>query len=135
LAAVILEVLGGIRLPSEAATILGVSLPRYYALESRALEGLVEACEPRGKGRVASPGRALEVLKRENERLQGEVSRKQALLRAVQRTMGVPAVPTNPARKDKRRRRKPSVRALKAVSVLKSEPASGAGEVKENRTP
>jgi hypothetical protein len=42
-AAAILEVLAGARTPTEAATALAVSLPRYYQLESRALEGLVAA--------------------------------------------------------------------------------------------
>ena len=54
LAACILEVLGGMRLPSDAATALSVSLPRYYQLEARALNGLLAACEPRRLGRVRS---------------------------------------------------------------------------------
>jgi hypothetical protein len=53
-AAAILEVLAGARTPTEAATALAVSLPRYYQLESRALEGLVAACVPKPKGRVKS---------------------------------------------------------------------------------
>src|SRR5438477_8881944 len=56
LAAAILEVLAGARTPTEAATSLGLSVPRYYQVESRALEGLLAACAPRPKGRA--PGSA-----------------------------------------------------------------------------
>src|SRR5262245_6994852 len=52
LAAVILEVLAGGRTPTEAAQSLGISPPRYYALEQRALTGLVSACRRRQRGRV-----------------------------------------------------------------------------------
>ncbi len=40
-AALVLEVLAGVRTPSEASTALGVSTMRYYVLERRALEGMV----------------------------------------------------------------------------------------------
>ena len=43
-AALVLEVLSGELNPSEAAEILQVSLPRYYQIEKRALEGLIRAC-------------------------------------------------------------------------------------------
>src|SRR6266446_3622667 len=46
MAAAILEVLAGARTPLDAATALAVSLPRYYQLESRALEGLVSVHPP-----------------------------------------------------------------------------------------
>lgn len=118
-AAAILDVLGGIRTPSDAAVAVGVSLPRYYALESRAIEGLVKACEVRPKGRVASPDKELHVLRREVEQLRRECERKQALVRAAQRTVGL-ALP-EPKLKGKRKRR-PVVRALKAAEVLRSEP-------------
>ena len=51
LCAIILEVLGGVRTPSDAACALGVSAPRYYALEARALSGMLKACQRRAKGR------------------------------------------------------------------------------------
>jgi hypothetical protein len=47
LAAMILECLAGVRAPPSAAEILGISLPRYYQLEARALQGLVAALAPR----------------------------------------------------------------------------------------
>jgi len=95
LAAAILEVLAGARTPSEAATALGLSVPRYYQVESQALAGLLSACAPRPKGRQGDPGRQVAALRKDNERLQREVSRQQALARAVQRTVGwsPPALP------------------------------------------
>ena len=54
LAAVILEVLAGVRTPTQAAAVLGFSVPRYYLWEQRAIEGLARACEPRPKGQVIS---------------------------------------------------------------------------------
>lgn len=119
-AAAILDVLAGGRTPQQAAESLGVSLPRYYALESRALDGLVTACAPRAKGRVRQPAKEAENLRREVERLKRELDRKQALVRAVQRTAGLSA-PSKPERTLKRKRR-PAVRALKAAAVLRSEP-------------
>jgi hypothetical protein len=94
LAAAILEVLAGARTPTEAATALGLSLPRYYQVESRALAGLLTACEPRPQGRVASPTREVDTLRQENQRLQREITRHQSLARAAQRTDGwLPAAP------------------------------------------
>src|SRR5260370_37614406 len=52
-AAAILEVLAGARSPTDAAVALGVSLPRYYLLEEKALAGLLAACEPQPCGREA----------------------------------------------------------------------------------
>ena len=65
LAAVILEVLAGGRTPTGAATALGIRLPRYYLWEERAVQGLVAACEPRPRGRAASPDRQLASLERD----------------------------------------------------------------------
>src|SRR5262249_22422485 len=65
LAAAILEVLAGARTPAQAAAALGVSLPRYYHLESRALHGLLAACEPKPKGRVRRPENELAALRRQ----------------------------------------------------------------------
>ena len=122
LAAAILEVLGGARLPSDAATALGVSLPRYYQLETRALNGFVGACEPRPMGRVRSVEGELASAQREIATLKRECSRHQALVRLAQRTVGLaPPQPPKPGPKGLRRRRKPTVRALKVVDMLKSE--------------
>lgn len=128
-AAAILEVLGGIRLPSDAAVALGISLPRYYQLETRALNGLVEACEPRPIGRVRSVESELASAQREIDTLKRDCSRQQALVRLAQRTVGLAAPqPPKPGPKGLRKRRTPTVRALKAVAVLKSG-TSGEAEV------
>src|SRR5215831_6469929 len=64
-AAVILEVLAGIRTPAQAAAALGVGVPRYYHLEGRAVRGLVEGCEPRPRGRGRGDAWELKKLRRE----------------------------------------------------------------------
>lgn len=130
LAAAILEVLAGTRGPSEAAQVLGISLARYYQLETRALAGLLAGCEPRRRGgrRGASE---LSTLRQECERLRRECARQQSLVRAAQRTVGLvqadsppPAPQAGTARK--RRKRRPKARALKVAAQLRqSEPAAG----------
>jgi hypothetical protein len=122
-AAAILEVLAGMRTPTAAAKALGVGVPRYYAREARALEALVHACEPRGhKGRTRSPVREAERLRREVERLTRECARRQALVRAASKAAGLSAVPAAKKAPGGKRRRKPTVRALKAAGVLRSTP-------------
>lgn len=116
LAAAVLEVLAGARTPTEAATALSVSLPRYYQVESRALQGLLTACEAKPKGRTRSPEREATTLRQQNERLQREVTRQQALVRAAQRTMGLPP-PLPPAAKSGKKIRKR--RVARALSVAK----------------
>jgi hypothetical protein len=130
-AAVILEVLAGQRLPSQAGEELGISLSRYYLVETKALKGLVAACEPGGgkKGRQVRPERKMELLDLEVERLKRELARHQALVRASQRAVGIGAaraeVKGKAQGKDgkarKRKRRRPTVRALLAVERLREE--------------
>jgi hypothetical protein len=106
-AAMVLEVLAGARTPTEAAQALELSVPRYYQLETRALHGLLAACEPGRKGRVPSLAQELTLVQRDKERLQREVLRQQALVRAAQRTVGLPppALPKSAGKKKTRRRR------------------------------
>lgn len=122
-AAAVLEVLGGAKSPAEAAEALGISLPRYYQLEARALEGLISACEPRVRGRSSGEGRTLHALKKENERLRQELSRTMALARAVQRAAGMPTDGEEHGLTDGRvrKRRRPRARALRAAHALVSE--------------
>ncbi|MBN2194572.1 MAG: hypothetical protein JW751_17270 [Polyangiaceae bacterium] len=134
-AAVILEVLAGVRSPREAARAISVSANRYYQLEERALDAMVAACEPRPRGRADSPTREVDRLKRQLKQLQGDVLRHQALARAAQRTVGLVAPAKLEARATgkRRRRRKAVVRALKLAERLQSaasaEPApQGPGE-------
>ena len=128
MAAAILEVLAGMRKPLEAAEALGVSLPRYYLLENRALDGMVEACEPRSKGRRCLPLKQLEQLQQQVVQLQRELARSQALARTTQRTIGLATISRSPASDGGhgKRRRKPTVRALKVARQL-SEPIEPAG--------
>jgi hypothetical protein len=140
-AAVILEVLAGLRTPAGAATALGIPLPRYYVWEERAVQGLVTACEPRPRGRVVSPDRQLAGLERELAVARRDLARHQALARTAQRALGLPAPaeahPSAAVRGkakgkgrdapagSRSRRRRPTVRALRAARLLRAEDSSG----------
>ena len=120
LAAVILEVLAGVRQPGQAAEALQLSLPRYYQVETRALQGLLAACEPRPRGRRPEVAPELTVLQQQNARLQRELARQQALVRLAQRAVGVvPAAPAPKASRKKRRQRQ--ARALTVAARLRQE--------------
>lgn len=139
-AACVLEVLAGTRTPAEAAQELGVSLPRYYQLEHRALEGLVRGCEPAPRGRVASPEGELARLRRDNERLTRECQRQQALARLARQAAGLgnpPARSTKPGATDraggKKRRVRRTPRGQQAAAHLRqqaqvSSPAGPGGQ-------
>ena len=140
-AAAILEVLAGVRRPSEAAQALGTSLPRYYQLEQRALAGLLRACEPSLRGPRLDPTRQLAKLERENQRLKRECDRQQALVRMAERSLGLPApAAVKPPSKGAeapaksgvklRRQRRPSVRAWQVARDLRrdAEAAMSAAE-------
>lgn len=136
-AAAILEVLAGLRTPTDAATAMGVSVARYYLWEQRALEGLVAACEPRPGGKVASHQHEIALLQKEVARLRQDCARQQALVRASHRTVGLgpPLQATlKPGSKaaDKasgrsggkvKRKRRPVARALKAAATLRTAPS------------
>jgi hypothetical protein len=119
-AAAVLEVLGGAKSPPEAAEGLGIALPSYYLLEARALQGLVSACEPKPRGRAPGEGKTFLALKRENERLRQDLTRTQALTRAVQRAAGMMQTKEDAPHADApvRRRRRATARALRAAREL-----------------
>jgi hypothetical protein len=120
-AAIILEVLAGLRTPGEGAEALAISSMRYYVLERRALEGMVGGLEPRPKGKRRRVEDTVAQLTREKTRLERELGRMQALVRAGQRAMRLPPVPSREKSKgDNRRRRRPAVRAVKAVALLRA---------------
>ncbi len=121
LMAAILEVLAGARTPTAAAQALGMSLPRYYAMELRALHGMLEACQLRPLGRRRRAESELAALRRETEQLRRECARQQALLRAAQRTVGLAPATTVTKPDGKKRRRRPTARALKAAARLQEE--------------
>jgi hypothetical protein len=142
-AAALLEVLAGQCTPSQAATALGVSLPNFYLLERRALEGLAASCEPRPKGR-GRPDTLRQLAQRERElaRCQRECQRQAALARATQRVVGLAGL-SNAGRSGStksgstksgsngtgkgtvkgtgrtKRKRRPVVRALRAAKLLR----------------
>lgn len=99
--ALILEAIAGLRTTQEAADALGVAMPRYYVLETRALEGFLQALEPRRRGRKRSDDQKIAALEADVKRLEREVRRYQALQRASQRALGVPATAGTPARRKK----------------------------------
>ena len=130
IAAVILENWAGVRAPPAAASALGVSLPRYYQLEQRAVGALVAVCEPRPRGPGPNHEREIRSLQRQLATSRRDCARLQALLRTSQRTIGLPAVepPAKPA-PGKRRPKRPTVRALKlARSLAADSPGGSAGE-------
>jgi hypothetical protein len=124
LAAAILEVLAGVRGPADAAKLLGISLARYYQLETRALAGLLMSCEPRRRRGGRRPRNELAALRQECEQLRRECVRQQSLVRIAQRTVGLTAPTPAPAPpldgEKKRRKRRPTARALKVAAQLKS---------------
>lgn len=125
-ATAVLEVLGGLVTPTEAAGALGIGVPRYYMLETQALDGLVKACEPRGRGPGQSQAKVIREQAEQIQRLENEVRRLQALVRISNRALGVaglqaPAGRTKGSKKTKtgRARRRPVTRALGMSKLLK----------------
>ncbi len=126
LAAAILECLAGVRSPPAAAELLGISLPRYYQLETRALEGLVAALAPRPQGKQPSLELRVKQLENELEAARRACARQEALVRVTQRSLGLAALakpksPAAPINGQKRKPRKPVVRALKAAQTLRAQ--------------
>ena len=121
MAGIVLEVLAGEKTPTEAAEVMSMSVPKYYMVESRALDGIVAACEPRKRGYVRTAERELEVLKKRYEGLKRECARYQALARASRRAVGLKSPKQSSEKRDTkgRKKRKPTVRALTLASRLK----------------
>lgn len=117
-AVVVLEVLAGLRGAGEAARELGIALQGYYQLEERAVKGLVRALVPRPPGPKRDWQRECEDLQKEKERLVAENARYQALVRTAQLSVGVD--PDAPKKATKKRNRRPTVRALRAIDQLES---------------
>jgi len=87
--AIILEALSGEIGTTEASERMGVSLSRYYQLEARALEGMLQAMEPKKRGIQKTPAREIGALKAEKQLLEKELRRHQSLLRAANRSLGL----------------------------------------------
>ena len=129
-AAIVLEVLAGIRTPFEAAAALGLSVNYYYVLERKALQGLLAARQPQPKG-PPGPGleRQLARLQKELDKCRQECLRQASLVRATERAIGLPAVskPGRPSKNNKENegkqpklRRRPTVRAMRAAKTLRN---------------
>ncbi|MHC5081551.1 MAG: hypothetical protein ACYTHN_21325 [Planctomycetota bacterium] len=113
-ACAILEVLSGIRGPTEAAQELSITLPRYYVLEGRAVEGLVKAMEPRKRGKRSwCPETRILALEKECDGLKRELSRTRTLLRLARRATGLSE--DSPAKKGRRK----TNRARRVLSSLR----------------
>jgi len=117
-AIVILEVLAGLRGSGDAAKELGVALQAFYQLEERAVKGLVRALKPRPPGPKRDYQREAEELKQEKDRLLAENARYQALVRTSQVSVGLD--PDKPRPTTKKRNRRPTVRALRAIDQIES---------------
>lgn len=129
-AACVLEVLAGLRSPEQAAEALGMSLPTYYNLETRALRGLVHGCTPTPPGRTLTLLKQVRSLEIKAAMLEKQLGRYQALLRNAQRSAGL-SLPTPAAAAGKspgRRKHQPAVRALRAVEALQRDRPPAAQE-------
>jgi hypothetical protein len=125
--AAVLEVLAGLRTPQQAAQALSLSLPTYFNLETRALRGLVFACcaQPPGRQKTLVP--QLRQAQAKVADLQRQVGRYQALLRTARQGVGLaPAAEVKPLPGSKRKVKKPSVRAIRAIKALNQADAASA---------
>ena len=127
-AAAILEVWAGVRTPQQAASALGLSLPRYYQIEQRAVTAVVASCEPQPRGPGPNLERQIRALERQLATSRRDASRLQSLLRTSQRTLGLtaPPAPAAAGKGDKRKARRPTARALKYAQALAKNSSSTA---------
>ena len=122
IAVVMLEALSGQLGTTEAASALGISMSRYYQLETRALHGLIQALEPRARGPQKTKAGEIAALKAEKAALEKELRRHQALLRAAQRSVGLPAAALKKASSKKpARKRKRGSRGETVLATLRRE--------------
>jgi hypothetical protein len=137
IAAVLLEVLAGLRATGSAAKELGITPMRFYQIEERAIGGLISACEPRPSGLQPERRDALELasLREQVRRQTQELNQARSVLRTTRRQLGVATAPEPIAvkpgtRKDgkptKAKVRRPTVRALTMVRRLMKADATAA---------
>ena len=137
-AAIVLEVLAGLRTPTEAGIALEISATHYYNIEARGLQGLVAALEPKPPGK--RPDLSLKIAELEGEKkvLAAELARTHGLLRMARNAIGI----RSPEREDSegrtkkpRGKRKASVRARRAVKGLLGGDAATTDDLKESKAP
>lgn len=124
-AVAVLQVMAGELRPSEASARLSLSVNRYYQLEARALVAMVEALEPRPRGRRGGRDAELVRLRKAKVRAEQDATRFQALLRISQRALALsaPTLSTGGAKGAKaaataRKARRPRVRARRLIVSL-----------------
>jgi len=128
-ASVFLEALSGVLGPQAASEALQMALPRYYQLEVRVLQAIVDALEPRPRGRRPDLERELSKKDKEARRLERELRRYQTLHRASQRALGISSSPPPKAgaqsgeRQKKVRRRRQRSRGERLAEALRSDAA------------
>ena len=124
-ATVILEAMCGLRTTQEASDELRIALVRYYVLETRMLQAMIDGLEPRARGRKGDMEAELKLLRDENKRLEREVMRLQALHRVTQRAVCVKPEPSKKAAKTKdgkpvrKRRARTKSRGERVLEALK----------------
>jgi hypothetical protein len=124
----VLEALSGEVGTTEAAEQLGVTLSRYYQLETKALAGMLAAVEPRTKGPQNSPDREIKALRAETKTLRKELRRHQSLLRAARRTVGLSTKKTKARTTKGPRRAKRGSRGKTVLQTLRpTDDAEGGG--------
>jgi hypothetical protein len=126
-AALVLEAWSGACGPVEAAERMGVALVRYYQLESRALQAVISALEPRARGRSVTPAGALMREEEKSRRLERELHRYQALYRSAARSLGIaPAMQKGESKPTKGKRRRRMTRGERVARSLASKPQATA---------
>lgn len=129
----ILDALSGERGTTEAAEGLGISLSRYYQLETRALQGMLKALEPRPRGRKSQAGE-LSALKAEKQELEKELRRQRSLLRAAQRSVGLAGARRGKKASSKRRQRGSRGATVRATLRDQIEAPKGGSDGKAERS-
>jgi hypothetical protein len=132
----ILQVLSGIRTPGEASAAMGVTVNRYYQLESRAVVAMLRSLEPLPRGRRRTADHELERMRVAKERAEREAARNLALVRASQRALGFREAPKK--EEGGKRRRRPRVRARTLIAEIEAAAAPAAealAEVQETAAP
>ncbi|MFC1482413.1 hypothetical protein ACFL51_01255 [Myxococcota bacterium] len=113
--------------------------------------GLVVACEPRPRGRVKTAEAELKALQKSHQQLEQGCARLQALVRSLSRAAGISSrrrkqverekgsaagrgrgKATTPGVKEKRGRKRPSVRALRHAAKLKENTQEPVGETSKD---
>lgn len=122
--ALLLEMLAGLRGPQETAEAMGVSQPRLYQLEAKALQAMIDALEPCPRGPKADPSKQVQAIELRCKKLETELRRYQALHRNATRSLNLPS-PSKKVRaeskgeKTVKRRRRKTARAERVAQGLR----------------